>query len=85
LLLNVLHGSVTRLGSNAESERIHQSQHLVIFGHDDAFHVLKAPHPGDLGKVANQHGTQAAVLPRIGDGNREFATGTCCIYDISRS
>ena len=81
----MFHGSIARLGSNAESMCIHQSEHLVISSHDDALHYLESARAGSLDKAENEHRTHAALLPGVRYGNREFAAGPVRVDDIARN
>ena len=79
------HGSIARLGSNAESVCIYQSEHPAISSHDDALHDLKSARACGFYKTENEHRTHAAVLPGIRYCNREFAARPVRVDDIARN
>ena len=85
LFQHVLHESIPRLRSNAESKRTHQPQYLVIAGQDNSLHDLKPARAGDFDKAENEVRTDPVVLSSVRDRNGELATGPVCIDDIARN
>src|SRR6185436_5880787 len=78
-----LEGSISLVGSDAESQRSHQTKHLVISGGDDPFHDLQPPFSGSRDQVEHQQGAEAPALPRVGNCDRKLARDIVCVYCIA--